>query len=278
MNEPMTFEEFAKDWRQRHKGSIPRQQRISSWGLIAGIALWLFIATLAAIFSGTHTVPTAALTILKSIESPYREYLSLTVFAVLELAIFAGSLYRRGNHVALTIMVLAFIGALFANVGSSVFAVTENSGDVLIMITAIILAVLAPSVALGAGEMFHRLYQEHQAKIELANADYKARLKEQDAIINREFTKTVNARETARENSRTFTKSDEPQIVHETSRNPAKPRVKIHEVAKLIHENGDIKLSVNEMMEKYQISSGSTSKVRDILASQNGHTAHEGGE
>src|SRR3990167_9411478 len=49
------------------------------------------------------------------------------------------------------------------------------------------------------------------------------------------------------------------------------PRVDLREVAKQVYENGDIELRAIEMMAKYNISMGSTSKVREMLQSANGH-------
>jgi predicted GIY-YIG superfamily endonuclease len=58
--------------------------------------------------------------------------------------------------------------------------------------------------------------------------------------------------------------------VSKPAKAPKKPRVKLHEVARQIHEAGDTDLSVDEMMRKYGISQGSTSKIRDILRQQHG--------
>lgn len=267
----LSFDEYERDWIKRHKRSIPKVRLVSSWGLVFGILLWVFIAIVAAVFSGTHAVPTAAMTILKSVPSPTKEHLALSVFAVLEIAVFAGSLYRNESKVAHGIMWLALAGSLGANIGSSIAAVNENGGDGLIMGVGIILAILAPSVALGAGEMSRTLWVKHQAETETVNADNDERRKEIDILINRDYVKYEKDYEKKyfAESSRNFMKSDEPKEVHETSRNPAKPRVKIHEVAKLVYENGDANLSVNELMEKYDISQGSTTKIRELLKGQN---------
>lgn len=184
-----TYEQFERDWLRRHKGSIVSKPRISSWGLIFNTGLWIVIMTGAAVYSGTHTVPAAAQTISHYVPSPLRDYLSLSIFTILELTIFAGSLNRRNNRTAFTLMVLAMVGALAANIGSSVQAVTDSGGDWLIMVVSIVLALLAPSVALGAGEMSHRLYEQHQQKITSAMEMWETKRKELDAIINREYTK-----------------------------------------------------------------------------------------
>lgn len=272
----LSFDEYERDWIRRHKRLIPKTRLVSSWGLIFGILLWVFIAVVAAVFSGTHAVPTAAMTILKSVPSPTKEHLALSVFAVLEVAVFAGSLYRRESNVAYGVMWLALAGSLAANIGSSIVAVNENGGDGFIMGVGIILAILAPSVALGAGEMSRNLWEKHQAEIEKVNGENEGKRKEIDVLVNRDFVKYEKDYEKKYfpETSRTFMKSDEAPEVHEISRNPVKPRVKLHEVAKQVHENGDIDLSVNELMEKYDISQGSTTKIREMLKSQNGHSTN----
>lgn len=50
--------------------------------------------------------------------------------------------------------------------------------------------------------------------------------------------------------------------IHEKT---VKPRIKIGEIAAQIEANGDSDLPVNEMMDKYQISMGSTTKIREII-------------
>ncbi len=199
MTDSMTFDEFKADWLKRHRSSIPRKPKVSSFGLIGGIALWVFIMVCAAIFSGAHTIPAAILTFSHLIPSPLRETLALSIFAVLELTIFAGSLYRRMSRIAYVIMIMAFVGALASNIGSSITAVLENGGDWLILIAGITTAVLAPSVALAAGEMSHRLYEKHQAAIEKSLEAYDAKMRDLDATINREHTKYVKAQTDTRQ-------------------------------------------------------------------------------
>lgn len=259
----MTFDEFERDWKRRHKASLPRKTHVSSWGLIFGIVLWALIATGAALVSGAHSIPAILQTLPPVVVSPLREYLSLFGFTILELLIFAGAVYRRESRYALWALIISMIGALAANIGSSIYAVAVNGGDTLNLIVAFILAVIAPLAAFLAGEMVHLLRKRHDEAIAEANATYDKRLKELDTKLNKEYDKYC-------ETSRSFMKSGEAETLHETSRNPVKPRVKLHEVARQIHENGDAELSANEMMAKYGISLGSTSKVREIL--KNGHS------
>lgn len=279
LKQAISYDEFERDWLRRHKSSIPRRPRVSSWGLVGGIGLWAVIALGAALVSAAHTIPAALQTIPTVVPIEARNIASVTVFTILELAIFAGSLFRRQSIFARVILVAAMIAALAGNIGSSILAVSQNGGDALTMIMAIVMAVLAPLSAFLAGEMVHLLWGQHSTKVEQSSDVYDAKRKELDATINREFTKYMKQFEPSRND---FMKTDEGEGIHEPSQKPVKPRVKLHEVAQQVHENGDDKLSTAELMQKYDISLGSTTKIREILKSQNGsnghHTANGTGE
>lgn len=269
--ERMDYEQYEKDWFKRHKGSRIRPPRVSSWGLISGILLWALIAVGAALVSGAHSVPAILQTIPIVVPSPFREGLSLFGFTIFELLIFAGAVYRRGNRFAGAALLLAMIGALFANVGSSVVAVTQNHGDGLNYAVAIVLAIIAPLAAFLAGEMVHRLFQTHQDKLAEAFAKYDADRIALDKIVNRDFMKYEKQFEVHEISRSDFVKSGETETLREVSRNPVKTRVKIHEVARQVHENGDDNLSASDMMAKYNISLGSTTKIREMLKDQSGN-------
>jgi hypothetical protein len=187
--ERMDYEQYEKDWFKRHKGSRIRPPRVSSWGLIGGILLWALIAIGAALVSGAHSVPAILQTIPAIVPSPFREGLSLFGFTIFELLIFAGAVYRRDNRYATFALLLAMVGALFANVGSSVVAVTQNHGDGLNYVVAFVLAIIAPMAAFLAGEMVHRLLEKHQRKLAEAFAEYDSKRIDLDKVINRDFTK-----------------------------------------------------------------------------------------
>lgn len=261
----MNFDEFERDLLKRNKGRRIRQPRVSSWGLIFGIFVWAVIALGAALVSGAHSVPAILQTIPKEVVSPVREALSLFGFTIFELLIFAGAVYRRDNRYASGGLILAFVGALAANLGSSVLAVSQNQGSGLDMTVAVILATIAPSAAFLAGEMVHRLFVSHREKLDEAFEAYDSKRLELDKWVNKKFT----------EYEREYTKIHEPatfhQLLHETpvkSGEAPKPRVKLHVIAKQVHENGDANLSASDMMAKYDISLGSTTKIREMLKGQ----------
>jgi hypothetical protein len=297
MNERMDFDTFQRDWLKRHKGSIVNRPRISSWGLIGGIFIWAVIALGAAVVSGAHSVPAILQTIPAIVMSPMRETLSLFGFTIFELLIFAGALYRRQTKFATLGLILSLVGALAANIGSSVFSVHENNGQTLDYIVAVILALIAPLAAFLAGEMVQRLFEQHAADIKTKMDAYDAARRELDKVINREFVKYEKLHEAARKADEKSVKKSLHEIsrnpfmndgenldftdfspddfmnVHEalppreTSRNFVKPRVKLNEIAAQVLANEDADLSTNEMMAKYNISLGSTTKIRTMLKS-----------
>jgi len=186
---PMSHEAFERDWLKRHKGSIVYRPRISSWGLIFGIGLWGLIAAGAALVSGAHSVPAILQTIPVVVSSPFREVLSLFGFTIVELLIFAGSLYRHTSKTARYGLWISMVGALAANVGSSVHAVAVNGGDTLSLVVALVLAVIAPLTAYIAGEVIYHLVSKHREYIVQKMAEYEVKRKDLDALINREYTK-----------------------------------------------------------------------------------------
>lgn len=189
----MTYEQFELDWMKRHRGSVVKRVRVSSWGLIFGLLLWGVIAIGAALVSGAHSVPAIFATIPALVPSPFRELLSLSGFSIFELLIFAGSMYRRDSRYAGWGLLISVAGALAANIGSSVHAVTENGGDLLSFVVALVLAFIAPLAAFLAGEMVHHLYERHAAMIEAANAITDQKRRDLDATINAQYARYLKA-------------------------------------------------------------------------------------
>jgi hypothetical protein len=163
-------------------------------GLIGGIGLWALIALGAALVSGAHSVPAIFDTIPAVVSSPAREILSLFGFTILELMIFAGAMYRHETRYALGGLLVGLVGALAANIGSSVDSVAALGGDGLKLTVAIVLALIAPLAAFLAGEMCHKLYMQHQGYVAKLLAEWEVKRKELDAVINREFTKLEKLR------------------------------------------------------------------------------------
>lgn len=62
-------------------------------------------------------------------------------------------------------------------------------------------------------------------------------------------------------------------IVSKPSKAPPTKRVNLREIAQQVHDNGDQQLTTEQMMQKYYISKGGTSKVRELLTT-NGFGNH----
>lgn len=259
----LSFDEFERDWKRKHKSSIPRRTGVSSAREFFWIGFWLVVATGAAIFSAAHTIPAAELTILKDVAS--RAQLAITAFIIVELVIFGAAAGRREIPWLKWLLIGAVLVALAGNISSSIRAVYENGGDLINQFGGVLLAIIAPLTALAAGEVLHIQLDKRNEKLRIANEDFDAKNKDISSKILQAFTKYEKSFQV----SRNFMKSGEAETVHETSRSPVKPRVKIHEIAEIIYENGDGKLSASEMMDKYGISLGSTTKIREMLKDRN---------
>jgi len=272
----MEYHEFRQQYEQQHPASVPRMEtemnEYPAWVRYA--VLLTFVC--AALVSGVHTVPT----VWKSIEvgtiitEGIRNIISLASLVAVELAILLSAyLMAKGVKLAYFVTFIASAVAIMANLYSVVTAFSADNAESGALIVAIVLGIGAPLIALFTGKMFvdiHRADRIQDARSRKAFRDASIKWDKEVGSAFKKYQKEHDG-----EISRNFMKSGEGQGVHETSRNPVKPRVKLHEVAKTIYENGDAGLSASEMMERYNISLGSTTKVREILSSQgnngNGH-------
>lgn len=267
-----TYEEFERDWKKSHKADVPRRLHASSGREYFWIIFWIVVACGAAIFSAAHTIPAAELTILTDV--PNRGLLAITAFVIVELVIFGAAAMRRDIKWLSWLLLGSVSVALAGNISSSIRAVAENGGDIINQGGGVLLAIIAPLTALAAGEVLHIQLDTRSAKMQAAQDDYDQKYKEMETKIRAAFARYEKGAKA--EISRNFMKTREIDEVHETSVKPRetpKPRVKLHEVARQIHESGDDKLTTAEMMEKYSISLGSTTKIREML-SHNGFSNH----
>lgn len=183
--ERMDYEEHERDWKMRHKASIPRRKRVSSFQEIFWIGFWIVVATGAAIYSAAHTIPAAVMTIFMDV--PDRNRLALTVFVIVELVIFGAAAGRHEMKWLRWLLIGAVIVALIGNLGSSIRAVAENGGDILNQIVGIFIAVITPFTALAAGEALHIQWDKRNAKIQAEETRFQNDWREMDSKINRSF-------------------------------------------------------------------------------------------
>lgn len=187
MNEQMTYDEYERDWKRRHKSQIPRKRRVIHLQEYFWIVFWIVVASGAAIFSAAHTIPAAEMTILKDV--PSRSQLAITVFAIVELVIFGAAAGRKEIEWLKYLLIASVLVALAGNVGSSVRAVSENGGDWLNQFGGILLSIIAPVTALAAGEVLHIQLDKRAAKIRIADDEYDQKQKELEAKVNQAYTK-----------------------------------------------------------------------------------------
>lgn len=183
----LDFEQFEKDWKKRHKASLPRRKNVSSLSTIFWISFWIIVALGAAVFSGTHTLPTAEMTIKENV--PYRTQLALTAFVIVEFAVF-GSAAGRHQIAWLKYLLAISLGvALIGNLSSSYTAVAYNGGGWLNQIAGVLLSIIAPVTAFAAGEVLHFQIDSLNARRKEADIEYQVAWKEVEAKINAAYTK-----------------------------------------------------------------------------------------
>lgn len=262
------FDAHERWWRKTHKYEVPKLKNVSWWTLGLAIMLWLIISIGASLVSGAHSVPAILFTIPQTVTSPIREVLALAGFTIFELMIFATALYRRESWWATGGLVLSYVGALAANMGSSIVATQANNGSEFDMAVAIVLAVMAPTAAFLAGEMLHRKVTEFNNQLEQARVEYRYELSQMQRKIRDDYSRKYVKRQPRkaktdeiRENSRNDLRNDN------NSRNSTKqPRKSIEQIAKEIWEAGDHTLRGTVIAEKYGIANSSVTKAKNIIA------------
>lgn len=178
----MQYDEFERDWLRKHKAFVPRKQRVSSAREFFWIGFWLLVAAGAAVFSGSHTIPAAEMTIFHTV--PNRDVLAITAFIIVELVIFGAAAGRHEIRWLKWLLLACVLVALVGNISSSARAVTENGGDALNQVGGVLLSIIAPITALAAGEVLHIQLDKRSRKYEDALRLYDEKMVELQAKIN----------------------------------------------------------------------------------------------
>lgn len=265
-NRAMSFEEFERDWKRKHKTSIPRKTRVSSAREFFWIAFWLIVATGAAIFSAAHTIPAAELTILKDVAS--RSQLAITAFIIVELVIFGAAAGRREIRWLKWLLIGAVLVALAGNISSSIKAVYENGGDLINQFGGVLLAIIAPLTALAAGEVLHIQLDKRAAKQRASNDEFDVKFKDMEAKILQAYTKYERAWKTAHRPDQPSNLIKNNQI---SPRNKPSPRLK--KALDWLEENPDkLDTPPRELEQEIGVSYGTIySAQRQLKSVQNGH-------
>lgn len=272
MDNHLSYEEFRTQYEKQHPASIPQIEyevhEYQAW--VRWAVFFTFVC--AAMVSGIHTVPTVwqSIEVNEIVTEAMRTVVAYASLFAIELAILLSAyLMAKGVKLAYFVMVIASLVAVLANL-YSVGRAFDTGGESFALVVSVALGIGAPMIALFSGKMFVDIHRADRIQDAKAKRTYKEACIAWDSEIEKAWKGHQKGLE-KRENSRNFTKSGEHLEVHESSRTSPKPRVKIHEIAAQVRENGDEHLSVSELMQKYDISQGSTTKIRDILRSKNGH-------
>lgn len=264
----MDHNEFRKFYEETHPASIPKlKAELSIYpGWLQWVVLLMFVC--AALLSGIHTIPTVRGGMsLDEWGWEIVNVVSFGAFVAVELVflVAAYALMRKFSWLAVLALAAAFTVAMVANLQQNLEAYrASDPGTITVAVT---LGIGAPLIAFLGGKMFVDI---HKARRSLGGEAQKRLDKEEkdwDATIHREWKK--HQKESSKV-SPVREISPDFMNVHEKPTSP-KQRVKLHEVAREVHENGDHELSATELMEKYGISLGGTTKVREIVKSMNGH-------
>lgn len=272
----MDYQEFRNKYEQQHPASVPQPEvfigEYPKW--VTPVVAAMFIT--AALFSGVHTIPIAYTAIDgKHVADWLRQAGGVSAFVFLDAGVLLSAylLVKKFNLFILAILLITISVAMGANLYSVSQALSSDSADQFTKIITVLFGLVAPLMAALSGGIYVWLHQSERSADEVSKMHFRDEQIQWDKIVEREWKKHQ------KENtSRNFMKSSrENDSVHETpmkNSEAPKPRVKLHEVARAVYEAGDQNLSTNEMMEKYQISLGGTSKVRELLT-KNGFGSHE---
>lgn len=284
-----TFDQFDTDWRNRHKSRVPKEEDFTEpspypwWARGAS-----FIAFLtSALMSGVHTMTMVYNSIALSavVTEEMRRGVAYGSFISYELGMFMAAFLMTVDNTRTLARRLAF--TIFATLIAVNFYSVLNVYGFRDMVAAAVSITFAfvPMVAYASGKFYINIGIAERALARKSKEAFLAAKQVLEAEINRDYDEYVAAyqareREEAqrllteqkaeaarirREERREKRKNDE---LHEPFMKPpvkGQPRVKLHEVAREVHENGDVNMTSTEMMAKYGISLGGTSKVREIL-------------
>lgn len=263
----MDYEAFEKDWKKRHKASLPRKVSVSGFSAIFWIGFWLIVATGAAVFSAAHTIPAAELTLFKDL--PYRSALAVTAFVIVEFVIFGAAAKRLEIKWMKWLLAGSLLVALIGNTSSSVRAVAENGGDSFNQVAGVLLSVIAPFTALAAGEVLHLQLASLSEKRRIANEIYQQQWKEIEAKINTAFTKENKAQSGNSSSNSGKLPPDLPDNYQSTGDYKKNATVIVQQY--LIDNPGAMERSNRDIASELGVSHPIVGRVKNEMQNGNGH-------
>lgn len=271
-----TFAEFLWEYEERHRASVPvleEEENIYPWWLEYVVAV-MFIA--GSMLSGVHTVPAVRAGMDTNFwPQVVVDAVALASYVAVELVFFIGAyaLMRKNDWYVLFTLFAAFVVAMVSNIDQNVTA--YQSGDPGKVIVAVLLGIGAPFIAFMAGKMFVNIHRSRrQLGIEAKRRYKEERIAFEERVgmlyTDYELQWAAYEQKLERSEKRKRKPTEQPSREPFTNvREQPRRRVNLHEVADEIHENGDTNLTSTEMMAKYKIGQGSTTKVREILRRKN---------
>lgn len=261
-----SYEDFEQDWKKRHKASLPKKRKVSSFSTVFWVLFWILVAAGAAVFSGAHTIPSAELTILKKLAN--RTALASTAFVIVELVLFGSAAKRHEIAWLKWLMYCSLLVALIGNTSSSILAVTENGGNAFNQLAGVLLSFIAPVTALAAGEVLHIQLAALNLKQNEANEEYLGKWKDVEAKINAAYTKF----DRERNQSEAVKLVNFTEFTGFTKRNRISPKMEIA-IAWLKEHPEHLETESRELANLIGVSHTLANGARKVvLASQNGHS------
>lgn len=188
----ITFEQFRKEYMQKHPASIPRRgwsmEEREYPGWLTWVVLAMFIC--AAILSGVHTAPTAYDLIEKEkVLEWIRQVAGLSAFGFIELGILVSGyvLFKRGSNevFALAVLIFCIVIAIAANLFSVSRALESNDfGSVSV---GVLIGIGAPVIAALTGKVFVNLYRADEQHKRRAEQHFQNVSEAFDAAINEQW-------------------------------------------------------------------------------------------
>lgn len=266
MIKELDFEQFEKDWKKRHKASLPRRIAVSSLSAIAWIVFWVIVAWGAGVFSAAHTIPAAAMTL--DAETYYRQYLATTALVIVEFVIFGAGAKRHEIKWLKWLLVCALLVALIGNMSSSWLAVNANGGTWMNQLTGILLSIIAPVTALAAGDVLHLQLTDLSKRRQVADERYRQDWKDLDAKINMAYTKLEKEYIAQNEAVNSL------HIIKSNSVTRSKPSVKLQKAIDYLTENPEAtNTPPRDLEEVIGMSYGTIFRAQQhIKQSTNGHS------
>lgn len=255
----MTYDEFRKDWLNKHRLTLPKiawaDRAFPVAGLVGGLILWTIILIATSVLSGAHSIPSVADTLPTDGENPMFDLegarrVAALGFAMIEGTIFAAAMYKTASQYAKWALALALVAGIMANESSSLHSINDLAWPptlktALDLIVGAIIGFAAPMTAYFAGEMVGDLFRNFKSEWNQMEDEIVERKKTLEQSINTAWTKYEN---------KLFgtNKADERTAEPSNGRLPSQKAI---ELADLIVRDGNQELTISDIQKTYGVTS-----------------------